>query len=157
MTYTPSFEINMKNSSIPNYSSRFQHSSRRAFSLIEIIIAVTIVAIMAAIFVPRLGKFLGQAKDKRARTEAASLAQQVRLYMTEAGWSRCPDNFELEVLLAGDDPYLDNAKALVDPWGNSYLIRAPGEVNRDFDLISLGADGQVGGEGENKDIVNGQE
>lgn len=50
---------------------------------------------MAAIFVPRLTKFIGSAKDKRAKTEAASLANQVRLYMTEAGLSRCPEDFEI--------------------------------------------------------------
>ena len=112
---------------------------------------------MAAIFVPRLTKFIGSAKDKRAKTEAASLAQQVRLYMTEAGMSRCPEDFELDILTEGDDPYLDNKKALLDPWGHPYIIIVPGEVNKDFDLISYGADGQPGGDGENKDIVNGQE
>ncbi len=136
---------------------RIRRANPRAFSLIEVIVAVTIVAIMAAIFVPRFGKFIGQANDQRARTEAAALAQQVRLYMTEAGLSRCPSDFELEVLMEGDDPYLDNAKALLDPWGNAYVIIIPGEVNRDFDLMSYGADGQPGGEGDDSDIVNGQE
>ena len=136
---------------------RQRRSIRRAFSLIEVIVAVTIVAIMAAIFVPRLTKFIGSAKDKRAKTEAAALAQQVRLYMTEAGLSRCPEDFELEVLAEGDDPYLDNKKALIDPWGHAYVIIIPGEFNKDFDLISYGADGQPGGEGDNKEIVNGME
>ena len=140
-----------------NHRALRSNSKRRAFSLIEVIVAVTIVAIMAAIFVPRLTKFIGSAKDKRAKTEAASLAQQVRLYMTEAGMSRCPEDFELDILTEGDDPYLDNKKALLDPWGHPYIIIVPGEINKDFDLISYGADGQPGGDGENKDIVNGQE
>ncbi|MSQ90091.1 MAG: prepilin-type N-terminal cleavage/methylation domain-containing protein [Phycisphaerales bacterium] len=130
--------------------------ARRAFSLIEVIVAVTIVAIMAAVFVPRLTKFIGSAKDKRAKTEAASLAQQVKLYMTEAGMSRCPEDFDLDVLTDGDDPYLENKQALLDPWGNAYVIIIPGQVNFEFDLMSYGADGQPGGEGDNKDIVNGE-
>lgn len=128
---------------------------QRAFSLIEVIVAVTIVAIMAAIFVPRLTRFIGGAKDKRAKTEAASLANQVRLYMTEAGLSKCPDDFELDLLTEGDDPYLSNKQALLDPWGNPYIIVVPGTVNFDFDIVSYGSDGQLGGDGEAKDIVNG--
>ena len=149
--------INHQILSAHNRRTLRSNSKRRAFSLIEVIVAVTIVAIMAAIFVRRLTKFIGSAKDKRAKTEAASLAQQVRLYMTEAGMSRCPEDFELDILTEGDDPYLDNKKALLDPWGHPYIIIVPGEVNKDFDLISYGADGQPGGDGENKDIVNGQE
>ncbi|MSR44394.1 MAG: prepilin-type N-terminal cleavage/methylation domain-containing protein [Phycisphaerales bacterium] len=136
-------------------SRSFDTLHRRAFSLIEVIVAVTIVAIMAAVFVPRLTKFIGSAKDKRAQTEAAQLSQQVKLYMTEAGLSRCPEDFDLEILTEGDDPYLENKQALLDPWGNSYIIIIPGQVNFDFDLMSYGADGQPGGDGENKDIVNG--
>lgn len=129
--------------------------TRRAFSLIEVIVAVTIVAIMAAIFVPRLTRFIGGAKDKRAQTEAAQLAQQVRLYMTEAGMSRCPEDFDLEVLTEGDDPYLENKSALLDPWGNAYVLIVPGQINFDFDVMSYGADGQPGGENDSKDIING--
>lgn len=136
-------------------SRRTLRNARRAFSLIEVIVAVTIVAIMAAIFVPRLTRFIGGAKDKRAQTEAASLANQVRLYMTESGMSRCPEDFELELLTEGSDPYLPNKQALLDPWGNPYMIVVPGTVNFDFDIISYGADGQLGGEGDAKDIVNG--
>jgi len=131
--------------------------ARRAFSLIEVIVAVTIVAIMAAIFVPRLTRFIGSAKDKRARTESSSLAQQVRLYMTENGFSRLPEDFDLEVLAEGDNPYLPNRGALNDPWGNPYIIVVPGRVNFDFDIVSYGADGAPGGEGEAKDITNGEE
>lgn len=132
-----------------------RRATRRAFSLIEVIVAVTIVAIMAAIFVPRLTRFIGGAKDKRAKTEAAQLAQQVRLYMTEAGMSRCPEDFDLEVLTEGDDPFLENKSALLDPWGNAYILIVPGQVNFDFDVMSYGADGQPGGELDNQDIVNG--
>lgn len=142
---------------LPSARAHAMRHARRAFSLIEVIVAVTIVAIMAAIFVPRLTRFIGSAKDKRARTEAASLAQQVRLYMTENGFSRLPDDFELEVLVEGDNPYLPNRTALNDPWGNAYVIVVPGRVNFDFDVVSYGADGAPGGEGEAGDITNGEQ
>lgn len=118
--------------------------------------AVTIIAILAAIFVPRLGRFIAGAKDKRAQSEAAQLAQQVQLYLTDNGMSSIPDDFDLEVLVEGDDPYLPNAKALLDPWGNPYNLIIPGVVNFEFDIVSYGADGQPGGEGESSDITNGE-
>lgn len=128
---------------------------RRGFSLIEVIVAVTIIAILAALVAPRFARFLGQAKEKKAYADAQSLAQQVKLYMTEQGMSRLPDDFDLEMLLQGPDPYLDNADQLKDPWGNAYVVVIPGEVNVDFDIVSYGADGQRGGEGENEDVIHG--
>jgi general secretion pathway protein G len=128
---------------------------RRGFSLIEVIVAVTIIAILAALVAPRLTRFLGQAKEKKAYADVTSLAQQVRLYMTEQGMSRLPVDFSLEMLLAGPDPYLDNREQLIDPWGNPYAIIIPGEFNIDFDIVSYGADGQPGGDGEDGDIVHG--
>ncbi|MSR18473.1 MAG: prepilin-type N-terminal cleavage/methylation domain-containing protein [Phycisphaerales bacterium] len=129
---------------------------RRGFSLIEVIVAITIVAIMAAVVVPRLIKYVGQAKEKRAKAEVAQLAQLVRLYMTDSGVSTVPADFDLMLLAEGDDAYLDNKDGLLDPWGNSYEIRIPGEVNIDFDIICLGADGITGGEGEGTDVISGQ-
>jgi general secretion pathway protein G len=42
----------------------------------------------------------------------------------------------------------------MDPWENPYVVRTPGEINVDFDIVSYGADGQPGGEGEDADITN---
>ncbi|MDA0803226.1 MAG: type II secretion system protein GspG [Planctomycetota bacterium] len=151
----PSFRTPNAESPLPRPTG-FRRASRRAFTLIEVIVAVTIIAILAAIFVPRLGRFISGAKENRARSEAAQLAQQVRLYLTENGLSGVSDDFDLEVLVEGDDPYLPNVKALLDPWGNPYMLVIPGEVNFDFDIVSFGLDGQSGGEGENADITNGE-
>lgn len=117
--------------------------------------AVTIIAILAALVLPRLTRFIGQAQEKKAYADVASLAQQVKLYMTEQGMSRLPDDFTLELLLEGDDPYLDNRDQLIDPWGNAYVIIIPGEFNVDFDVVCYGSDGQRGGEGDAEDIVHG--
>ncbi len=134
---------------------RSSHRRRRGFSLIEVIVAVTIIAIMAAVAIPRLTRFIGSAKEKRAKSEVAQLAQQVRLYMTDYGMSTVPDDFELILLVEGEDPYLESESALEDPWGHPYELRIPGDVNLDFDVVSLGADGQVAGEGENADVIHG--
>lgn len=128
---------------------------RRGFSLVEVIVAVTIIALLAALVAPRLYRFIGTAKDSKAKAETSSIAQQVKLYMTEQGTSRLSDDFRLEVLLQRPDPYIENAEQLIDPWGNPYTIVIPGEFNVDFDIVSYGADGRPGGEGENADIVHG--
>ncbi len=129
---------------------------RRAFTLIEVIVAVTIVAIVAAVVAPRVMRYIGSSKTKVAATQVASIAQQVRLYMVESGMSRCPTDFDLVVLTEGEDPILD-AAGLLDPWGNPFVLIVPGNVNFDFDVMSYGADGQLGGElSEDKDVVNGK-
>ncbi len=143
----------------PTHSVRSRRAphAERAFTLLEVIVAVTIVAILAAVVAPRVGRFLGRANDKRARAEAASMANQVRAYMVESGLSKCPEDFELEVLTLGDNPYLGKKSDLLDPWGNAYVIVVPGVVNFDFDIMSYGADGAVGGEGDAKDITHGEQ
>ena len=114
---------------------------------------VTIIALLAAIVAPKLVGNIGKSKVKIANSEVASLYQQVSLWMVDQGHSRLPDDFELELLTEGEDATLRD-KDLLDPWGHPYVLRNPGEVNTDFDILSLGADHEPGGEGEDADIVN---
>lgn len=128
--------------------------ARRAFTLLEIIVVVTIIALLATLVAPRLLARVGQSKQNIAKADVASLAQQVSLYLLDNGMSTPPDDLTLEALTEGDDPPL-KAKDIVDPWGNHFFIRTGMDaVNPDFDIVSYGADGQAGGEGENADIVN---
>lgn len=135
-------------------SRRTNRPLRRAFSLIELIVAVTIMAILAALVVPRVTQWVGFTKSKSARADAETISNQVRMYMTAKGLSVLPSDFELVELSEGEGALL-NRNQLSDPWGNPYQIRIPGEVNLDFDIYSFGADGQAGGEGDNADIVAG--
>ena len=75
------------------------------------------------------------------------------LYMASETTGNLTNDFRLDMLLDGDDPYLNNPEDLVDPWGNNYEIIIPGEQNLDFDIISYGADGKPGGD---DDIINGK-
>ncbi len=137
--------------------------SRRAFTIVEILVVVVIIAVLASVIAPRLFSRVGQSKQAVAKANAEILATSVRQYMTDGG--QLESGGDLRILIErpssmSEDqwkgPYLNNADELKDPWGNDYVLIVPGQFNFDFDVVSYGADGQSGGEGENKDIVNGK-
>jgi general secretion pathway protein G len=125
---------------------------RRGFSLIEVIVAVTIIAIFAGLVAPQLLKRLSGAKQDQARTEANAIATQVKIFLTDRHNTSVGADFTLDALVP---EYLESTDDLLDPWGNRYIIRE-GTNGRDFDIVSYGADGIPGGEGENADITHGK-
>lgn len=128
------------------------------FTLIEIILVVVIMSLIAAIVVPRFFHKVEGSKRQIARTQIAMLENAIKLFKMDTG--RFPTNEEgLAVLLKNpgnifnwDGPYLEKSLPR-DPWGRSFNYIFPGE-HFDFEISSLGADGQPGGEGENQDIFN---
>lgn len=133
---------------------------RRAFTLIEAIVVILILAVLATVIAPRLIGRVGQAKTSTAQSKAASLATAMKLFMTDAGMP--PSGSTINVLwerpsevdaAAWKGPYIDNREALNDPWGRPFVLRMPGIKNVDFDIVSYGADGQPDGDGENADVV----
>jgi len=140
---------------------RPRRTARRAFTLMEIIVVVTIIALLATLVAPRLLGQLGGAKKNVAKAGTASLASAVTLYVTDIGRTSVPEDMDLNILLVGPDagggpngPYISKAEDLLDPWGNPYELIVPGEINPDFDIVSYGEDGVAGGEGINADITN---
>jgi general secretion pathway protein G len=141
-----------KSMSRPCRPNRRASSARRAgFTLLEIVVVVVIIALLAALVAPRVFDNIGRSKVRIARSEVASIAQQVQIYMVDHDLSRLPNNFTLDALVA--DGRL-RAKDIVDPWQNPYEIIIPGNENPGFDIVSYGADGEPGGEGEDADIVH---
>jgi general secretion pathway protein G len=130
-----------------------RRAARRGFTLLEIIVVVTIIGLLAAVVAPRLLGNIGKAKTSIAQREVSQLAQQIQIWMADQGMSRLPDDFDLAILAEGDERTL-NADDLLDPWERSYIVVIPGEKNPDFDVISYGADGEPGGEGEDADVVS---
>ncbi len=129
-----------------------QRRLRRGFSLIEVIVAVTIIAIFAGLIAPQLLKRLSGAKQDQARTEANAIAAQVKIFLTNKHETSLGTDFELSNLVP---EYLESEDDLLDPWGNKYAI-LEGTNGRDFDIVSYGKDGTPGGEGENGDITHGK-
>ena len=134
---------------------------RRAFTLLEIIVVVMIIAVLATLVAPRLLSRVGTAKQTAAIAKAATIAKCVNLYVLDKGLSAPSDDFDLEVLLLPSDngggpsgPYLERADDLVDPWGNPFeILLPPGTINASFDIVSWGEDGEPGGEEMNEDIT----
>lgn len=129
-----------------------QSLARRGFSLLEVLVAVTIIAILAALVVPKVYNQVFKAKVTRAKADATAVANALKIYLTQNGMRTLPSDFELEALADGADPVLEKA-GLRDPWGNPWGLRVPG-TDRDFDVVSYGADGQPGGDGDNEDIIH---
>lgn len=137
----------------PTHNRPLTHAARRGFTLLEIIVVVTIIALLATLIAPRLLGRIGQARTAVAKAEVNEIAKQVQLYCVDNGLTKPNDDFDLNMLTSGATPYL-KAADLTDPWGHAYVILVPGDRNPDFDIMSYGADGQPGGEGDNADVTN---
>jgi general secretion pathway protein G len=139
----------------------WQKRKTQAFTLVELLVVILIISMLAAFVAPRMFKGLGKAKRDIARAKMAILENALGQFYTDCG--RYPDDAEgLEALMIPpadledkwNGPYLKRSD-LLDPWKNMYVYLAEGEYNvGTFDLVSFGADGMEGGEGENADIVN---
>jgi general secretion pathway protein G len=127
----------------------------RGFTILEIVIVFVLIAGLLAYVVPKIYHQAGEAKSREAKLELTHVAGQIEMYRLEVG--RYPENLQQLVKQpAGVDkwqgPYVKEAD-LKDAWGNDYRYNVPGQQGKPFDLVSLGADGKEGGEGEARDIA----
>lgn len=126
-------------------------------TILEVLIVLSIIALIAAVVGPRVIGYLGTAKSETADLQIGNLASAVQLFYVDTG--RYPSEAEgLSVLLArpaGDTawngPYMPTDEALVDPWGRDYLYEPPAD-DGSFSIRSLGRDGAAGGSGEDADL-----
>jgi general secretion pathway protein G len=133
----------------------------RGFTLIELLIVMVILGLLAALVGPRMFGKVGKSKQKAAKTQISMFETALDTYRLDVG--KYPTSEQgLEALRTRPDdaekwdgPYLPKAIPL-DPWGHPYEYVCPGE-NSEYEVISLGADGSPGGEGEDMDIVNWKE
>jgi general secretion pathway protein G len=129
---------------------------QRGFTLIELLIVMAIIGMLAALVGPNIYKRLFSAQRDAAAAQISQIETQIATYMLDM--RKSPSSLEDLVENRGnspawDGPYLKSSQ-LKDPWGNPYQYRRPGRNKREYDLLSYGADGQEGGEGDNADIVN---
>lgn len=129
---------------------------QQGFSLIELLIVMIILGLLASLVGPRLFRHVDEAKVSTARSQIELLGTALDSYRLDVG--RYPTTEQgLEALRnepSGvrnwNGPYLPRPIPQ-DPWGSDYVYKSPGD-NGDYDLLSYGADGQPGGEGDNADV-----
>lgn len=126
---------------------------------------IAVIAMLAALVGPAVFQHVGTARDATARSQIEMLGAALDAYRLDNG--RYPTTEQgLSALRTAPSvdprptnwrgPYL-RKDVPVDPWGSEYVYVSPGEVNvNGYDLVSLGADGAPGGEGENADVVSWQ-
>lgn len=134
---------------------------RKGFTLIELLVVILILAILAAMIVPRVIGRTDDAKRSKALTDIRNLSNALEQFRLDC--ERYPSTEEgLEALRQQPSdvtgwrgPYIKSAIPL-DPWGNEYIYEYPGPGGDDtFVIISFGSDGQEGGEGAAADISEG--
>ena len=134
--------------------NRFRRSPRvvrnGGFTLIELLLVLVILAVLAAVVVPKFTGRTEQARIAAAKADIAAMDLQLDAFEVDAG--RYPSTEEgLAALMnppttvkAWHGPYLK--KPPVDPWGRPYVYRYPGQINTTgVDLFSFGPDGNEGG------------
>jgi general secretion pathway protein G len=131
------------------------------FTLIEVMVVIAILAILAALIVPKVMSRPDEARVVAARQDIAALAQALKLYRLDT--KRYPTTEQgLQALVArpSQAPVPENWKAggyveklPLDPWGKPYQYLNPG-LHGETDVFSYGADGAPGGEGFDADVGN---
>lgn len=135
------------------------YTRQTGFSLIELLVVLTIIALLGAVVGPQVIKQLGSAKSDVARMQIEDFGAALDLFYLDNG--RYPSSEEgLSALISppGDagewsGPYLKKKNIPKDAWGNEFHYTSPGQ-NGPYDLYSYGADNVSGGDGEGKDVVS---
>ncbi|MBN1613888.1 MAG: type II secretion system major pseudopilin GspG [Deltaproteobacteria bacterium] len=133
----------------------------RGFTLIELMVVIVILGILAGLIIPRVMGRPDEARIAKAKMQIESLETALKLYKLDSGTYPTTEQ-GLQALVEAPSVgqparnwrtggYLERSRVPKDPWGNDFIYLSPG-AHGDFDLSSMGADGEVGGEEKNRDI-----
>ncbi|MEM6649331.1 MAG: type II secretion system major pseudopilin GspG [Pseudomonadota bacterium] len=132
--------------------------AQQGLTLVELLVVLTIIALLSTLVAPRVIGYLGKAKSDVAKSQLANIASALELYALDQG--RYPDGEQglnalveaPEEAIAWTGPYLRDAAVLTDPWGAPYTYNVE-ETGLAFTIGTLGRDGAEGGEGEDADLT----
>lgn len=135
-----------------NRRSFHPRALERGFTLVEMLVVISIIALIMALVGPRVLNFLGELKVKAAKIQIESLESALDLYALDTG--QYPSSSDgLDALMhrpsgatSWGGPYLKGNVVPNDPWGRPYIYRSPGE-HGPYDIVSNGANGQEGDNG----------
>ena len=131
---------------------------KRGFTLLELLVVMVIIGLLAGIVAPQYFAQIGKSNAKVARAQIESFGQALDQYRLDVGQYPSSEQGLLALRNAPQQaarwqgPYLKR-DVPDDPWGRAYVYKRPGQ-HGEYDLVSLGADGQPGGEGEAADVVS---
>ena len=138
---------------------RWQSQARRdaGFTLMEMLVVLVVIALIAAVAIPQIMGMLENAKTRAARIQLETVSQALKVYnLDNDGYPTTEQG--LRALLEAPDgldswtgPYLRREQQLRDPWGRALTYQSPAE-GKAYVLKTLGADGAVGGRGEDRDV-----
>jgi general secretion pathway protein G len=144
---------------MPLQLSRSNLSFRSGFTLIEILVVITIIGLVMAFAASRIFGQGDEAKSRLAKAQIAEIGGKLDLLKLDVG--RYPTTGEgLKALLQNPGgmnnwtgPYVQKEEQIKDPWSRDFVYTSPGQRGA-YDLVSLGADGKEGGDGANRDVSN---
>jgi len=144
-------------------TQKFSTRQLRGFTLIELMVVIVILGVLAALIVPKVMSRPDEARIVAAKQDIASISQALKLYKLDNMRYPTTDQGLMALVKKPTTPpeppnwkssgYLE--KLPKDPWGNPYQYLQPG-LHGEFDIMSLGADGALGGEGNDADIGSWQ-
>ena len=127
-----------------------RRDSEGGFSLVELLVVITIIGILATMVTVKVIGAVGKARTTKARAEISEIKKAVGMFLISSG--KLPER--LEELSEPSKDYEDGIMPELgpDPWGNPYVYRVPGQNGGDYEVYSYGRDGKAGGTGEDADI-----
>lgn len=130
----------------------------RGFTLLELLVVMVIIGLLAAYVGPKYFSQVGKSEIRMAQAQIDALEKSLHQYRLDVGSYPSTENGLAALMTSPNNeprwngPYLSKT-APPDPWGRPYVYKYPGDRS-EFDLFSLGRDGQPGGEAEAADITN---
>lgn len=131
---------------------------RHGFTLLELLVVMVIIGLLAAYVGPKYFSQIGKSEVKTTRTQIVAFEKSLEQYRLDVGTYPSTEQGLAALVVKPanvakwDGPYLAKSVPL-DPWGHAYVYKSPG-THGDVDVMSLGRDGQPGGDGLDADIGN---